>query len=57
MFSAVSRTPRPQWEGVMEVDPPVTDLSGEDDSTDLEYADMDDGGVMLVVRADCRATV
>ena len=35
-------------EEAMEIDPPVTDLSGEDDSTDLEYADVDDGGAMLV---------
>jgi hypothetical protein len=34
-------------EEAMEIDPPVTDLSGED-STDSEYADMDDGGVMMV---------
>ena len=32
----------------MEIDPPVMDLFGEDDSTDSEYADVDDGGVMLV---------
>ena len=35
-------------EEAMEIDPPVTDLSGDDDSTDLEYADVDDGGAMLV---------
>ena len=35
-------------EEVMEIDPPVTDLSGDDDSTDSEYADVDDGGAMLV---------
>jgi hypothetical protein len=34
-------------EDVMEIDPPMTDLS-EEDSTDSEYADVDDGGVMLV---------
>ena len=34
-------------EEAMETDPPITDLSG-DDSTDSEYADMDDGGAMLV---------
>jgi hypothetical protein len=34
-------------EEAMEIDPPVTDLSG-DDSTDSEYADVDDGGAMLV---------
>jgi hypothetical protein len=35
-------------EEVMEVDPPVTDLSGEDDSTDSEYTDVDDGGAMML---------
>ena len=35
-------------EEAMEIDPPVMDLSGEDDSTDSEYADVDDGGAMLV---------
>jgi hypothetical protein len=35
-------------EEAMEIDPPVTDLSGDEDSTDLEYADVDDGGAMLV---------
>jgi hypothetical protein len=34
-------------EDAMEIDPPVMDLS-EDDSTDSEYADVDDGGAMLV---------
>jgi hypothetical protein len=34
-------------EDVMEIDPPVTDLS-EEDSTNSEYADVDDGGAMLV---------
>jgi hypothetical protein len=34
-------------EEAMEIDPPVTDLSG-DDSTDSEYADVDDGGAMMV---------
>ena len=32
----------------MEIDPPMMDLSGKDDSTDSEYADVDDGGAMLV---------
>ena len=32
----------------MEIDPPVTDLSGEDDSTDSEYANVDNGRAMLV---------
>ena len=31
----------------MEIDPPITDLSGGD-LTDSEYADIDDGGAMLV---------
>jgi hypothetical protein len=35
-------------EDVMEADPPVTDLSREDNLTDSEHADVDDGGVMLV---------
>jgi hypothetical protein len=35
-------------EEAMEINPPVTDLSGDDDSTDSEYADVDDGGAMLV---------
>jgi hypothetical protein len=35
-------------EEAMEIDPPITDLSGDDDSTDSEYADVDDGGAMLV---------
>jgi hypothetical protein len=34
-------------EEAMEINPPVTDLSG-DDSTDSEYTDVDDGGVMMV---------
>jgi hypothetical protein len=34
-------------EDAMEIDPPVTDLSGKD-STNSEYADVDDGGAMLV---------
>jgi hypothetical protein len=34
-------------EDAMEIDPPMTDLS-EGDSTDSEYADVDDGGAMLV---------
>ena len=35
-------------EEAMEIDPPVTDLSRDDDSTNLEYADVDDRGTMLV---------
>jgi hypothetical protein len=34
-------------EDAMEIDPPVMDLSGGD-STNSEYADVDDGGAMLV---------
>jgi hypothetical protein len=34
-------------EEAMEIEPPVTDLSGED-LTNSEYADVDDGGAMLV---------
>ena len=33
-------------EEAMEIDPPVTDLSRDDDSTDSEYADVDDGGAI-----------
>ena len=39
-------------EEAMEIDPPVTDLSGDDDSTDSEYADVDDGGAMLVENSE-----
>ena len=35
-------------EEAMEIDPPVTDLSGEDNSTNSEYADVNDRGAMLV---------
>ena len=35
-------------EEAMEIDPPITDLSGDNDSTDSEYADVDDGGAMFV---------
>ena len=35
-------------EEAMEIDPPVMDLSGDEDSMDSEYADVDDGGAMLV---------
>ena len=35
-------------EEVMEIDPPIMDVSGEDNSTDSEYVDVDDGGAMLV---------
>jgi hypothetical protein len=34
-------------EEAMEIDPPITDLSGGE-SMDLEYADVDDGGAMMV---------
>ena len=35
-------------EEVIEINPPVMDLLGEDDSTDSEYVDVNDGGAMLV---------
>ena len=38
-------------EEVMEINPPVTDLSRED-STNSEYTDVDDGGAMLVDNLD-----
>jgi hypothetical protein len=48
MSSSMIRSRVSVLEEAMEIDPPVTDLSGDDDSTDSEYADVDDGGVMLV---------
>jgi hypothetical protein len=48
MSSSMIRSRVAVLEEVMEIDPPITDLSGDDDSTDLEYADVDDGGAMLV---------
>jgi hypothetical protein len=48
MSSAMIRSRVSVLEEAMEIDPPVTDLSGDDDSTDSEYADVDDGGAMLV---------
>ena len=48
MLSMMIRSRVTVLEEVMEIDPPVTDLSGDDDSTDSEYADVDDGGAMLV---------
>jgi hypothetical protein len=48
MSSSMIRSRVMVLEEAMEIDPPVTDLSGEDDSTDSEYADVDDGGAMLV---------
>jgi hypothetical protein len=48
MSSAMIRSRVSVLEEVMEIDPSVTDLSGDDDLTDSEYADVDDGGVMLV---------
>jgi hypothetical protein len=48
MSSSMIRSRVSVLEEVMEIDPPVTDLSGDDDSTDSEYADVDDGGAMLV---------
>jgi hypothetical protein len=47
MSSAMIRSRVSIIEDAMEIDPPVTDLS-EEDLTDSEYADMDDGGAMLV---------
>ena len=35
-------------EEAMEIGPPVMDLSGDDDLTNSEYADVDNGGAMLV---------
>jgi hypothetical protein len=48
MSSLMIRSRVSVLEEAMEIDPPVTDLSGDDDSTDSEYADVDDGGAMLV---------
>ena len=47
MSSSMIRSRVSTLEEAMEIDPPVTDLSG-DDLTDSEYADVDDGGVMMV---------
>jgi hypothetical protein len=47
MSSAMIRSRVAIIEDAMEIDPPVTDLL-EGDSTDSEYADVDDGGAMLV---------
>jgi hypothetical protein len=47
MSSSMIRSRVLVLEEVMEIDPPVTDLSGED-STNSEYVDVDDGGAMLV---------
>jgi hypothetical protein len=47
MSSTMIRLRVQTLEEVMEIDPPVTDLSG-DDSTDSEYVDVDDGGAMMV---------
>jgi hypothetical protein len=48
MSSTMIRSRVSVLEEAMEIDPPVTDLSGDEESTDLEYADVDDGGAMLV---------
>jgi hypothetical protein len=48
MSSLMIRSRVSVLEEAMEIDPPITDLSGDDDSTDSEYADVDDGGAMLV---------
>jgi hypothetical protein len=47
MLSSMIRSRVSTLEEVMEINPPVTDLSG-DDSTNSEYADVDDGGAMMV---------
>jgi hypothetical protein len=47
MSSLMIRSRVQVLEEAMEINPPVTDLSG-DDSTDSEYADVDNGGAMLV---------
>jgi hypothetical protein len=47
MLSSMIRSRVSVLEEAMEIDPPVTDLSG-DDSTDSEYTDVDDGGAMMV---------
>jgi hypothetical protein len=47
MSSSLIRSRVSVLEEAVEIDPPVTDLSGED-STDSEYTDVDDGGAMLV---------
>jgi hypothetical protein len=47
MLSLMIRSRVSVLEEVMEIDPPVTDLSGKD-STNSEYTDVDDGGAMLV---------
>ena len=48
MSSTMIRSRVSVLEEAMEIDPPVMDLSRDDDSTDSEYADVDNGGVMLV---------
>ena len=48
MSSTMIRSRVTVLEEAMEIDPPVTDLSGDDDLTDSEYANVDDGGAMLV---------
>jgi hypothetical protein len=48
MSSSMIRSRVSVLEEAMEIDPPITDLSGDDDSTDSEYANVDDGGAMLV---------
>jgi hypothetical protein len=48
MSSSMIRSRVSVLEEAMEIDPPIMDLSGDDDSTDSEYADVDDGGAMLV---------
>ena len=48
MSSSMIRLRVTVLEEAMEIDPPIMDLSGKNDSTDSEYADVDDGGAMLV---------
>jgi hypothetical protein len=48
MLSSMIRSRVSVLEEAMEIDPPIMDLSGDDDSMDSEYAEVDDGGAMLV---------
>jgi hypothetical protein len=53
MSSSMIRLRVSVLEETMEIDPPVTDLSGDDDSTDSEYADVDDGGAITGGKGWC----
>ena len=44
-------------EEAMEINPPVTDLSEDDDSTNSEYADVDDGGAITGDSTPCTEPV